>query len=208
MIENKCTVQGCCVPSEYLILPKQSDSSNPDLKSPNMALEVLKVLINAPYALALFLCGVGRHIFYKSKRPTWDFNTMINIESIQIARTMLKWNHTFIWRIFLSIAPVKPISDVKKITCMVPKGTHCGIFQKCSEEEDGARTLQADWLTCNNPANKDKIIYYIHGGGFALFDRRCFNNLSTKFRDTFQRDVFGNEFSMYTMLCLLVANPK
>ncbi|KAI8879835.1 alpha/beta-hydrolase [Backusella circina FSU 941] len=109
---------------------------------------------------------------------------------------MLRTNHLFSWRAFLSLAPVKPLRDVKSASFKVSKGTHNGIFQKCSEGEDGARKIEADWLSYTNPANKEKIMYYIHGGGFTLFDKRCFNSLCLKIRETFQRRVFAIKYRL------------
>lgn len=205
-----CNVDGCCVEKtakklEYVL-------SNPPAAPPvnvfslvnvNMINELCGTASCLPHVFFRLVHDVYSHVKTSPRKPSWDIRTTIIMSVSQQIRDRTVMNSLSFYRIVSNTIKYLNImsADIQLVSIPIKQRELCGVLKKMDQEETGNRLLEAEWVSAveNTPYSSnqydkanEKIVLYLHGGGYCLMSAQTHRGLTTKISKVTGRRVIGN----------------
>ncbi|KAI8980966.1 alpha/beta hydrolase fold-domain-containing protein [Pilobolus umbonatus] len=221
-----CTVQGCCIAHEHKDLNELKKEAALVITSATATVinELCQNVYQLPNSLLRLSTDVWKHIKREPKKPTWNIQTTVVMGFLQAFRDQNLTNSLEFWRLVL-IAP----TFLTPITCrIVPESIPIirrdlpGIVKKLDDQENGLRTLDAEWVSAISAWEKiygghtqsniifgkkapllldvapscEKIIMYLHGGAYCSMSAQTHRTLTHKISKSTKRRVLAVNYRL------------
>lgn len=193
---KRCEVEGCCVPSKKYCKPESLfHKDKPDTIYPSLWREAYHVILFLPSTLAIFCYDLYSHLILKQpRRPTWDFRTTVVVAILHAIRASFRNGSLMCWRLCGRIPyQLSAMDRYVPAPFVVKKLGLPGILGPIDIHESGTREIGAHWLLPLEKKaddNDDKIIFYLHGGGYCAKDWQAYLYLNGQLSKYTKRPVF------------------
>lgn len=199
---KRCKVPGCCIPSKKYCKPESPFKTNkPDAIYPRLWEEAYRALRFVPHSIAIFFYDIYSHsVLGQPKRSTWDLTTTLIIALLHAIRYLFQESSISFWRAFLRIPYQLSSTGRYHLASFKAKQLNLpGILQDFDSHEDGTREINAHWLLPLERAENedDKIMLYLHGGGYCMKDWQAYYVISQKLSEYINKSIFGKFFSSF-----------
>ncbi|KAG0994974.1 hypothetical protein G6F28_005232 [Rhizopus arrhizus] len=210
-----CNIDGCCVEKtakklEYVL-------SNPPAAPPpvnvfslvnvNMINELCGTASCLPHVFFRLVHDVYSHVKTSPRKPSWDIQTTIIMSVSQQIRDRTAMNSLSFYRMMSNTAKYLNImsADIQLVSIPIKQRELCGVLKKMDQEETGNRLLEAEWVSAveNTPYSSnqydkanEKIVLYLHGGGYCLMSAQTHRGLTTKISKVTGRRVIAINYRL------------
>jgi hypothetical protein len=196
---KRCKVEGCCLPSKFFGEPESPlQTDKPDTNYPGLWQELYAALFCVPYTIAIFIYDIYSHSYLqRPKRPTWDMKTTFTVAIVHAMRNLFQASSNSLWRVVLYLPYTLSSTDrFYRASFTARKLNLPGILKTHDAIEDGTREIEAQWLLpLEEKEGKDeRILLYVHGGGYCVKDWQAYINLTGSLSDY-------SKLPLFCMLC-------
>ncbi|GAN06281.1 conserved hypothetical protein [Mucor ambiguus] len=201
---KRCNVEGCCLPSKVFCQPPSINDKD-GTNYPSIWSDLWQILYYLPISIGVFFMDIYKHLIKQPKRPTWDVLTAATVALLHALRSSLRCASLAFWRKIMLLPKHFHQDESKYVACpfLVSKLNLPGILEECDAAEDDTRTIEAQW---NMPpatqsqkqqkAAQEKVVLYLHGGGYCVKDYFCYLSYTERFTRYLNRSVFSISYRL------------
>ncbi|KAL0073683.1 alpha/beta hydrolase fold-domain-containing protein [Phycomyces blakesleeanus] len=206
---QECTSKICCQIPPPSGLSKPSNAKQEIKQDPGLVYqELYDSVLWLPINILNVTLDVWSHLSGKPKMPSWNLQTTARVGLIQALRDQSCQKSIVFWRMVLNHLPA--------FLCLIPSyrptiqdgSFYCakqnlpGILSEIDQEDEaGTRIMSADQRLDTRPTRTqarpdEKIILYIHGGGFYSMSAQTHRSVTCALSKVTKRRVFAVNYRL------------